>query len=488
MVRNKVFITLLSVLFLAYSGCQETDKLSDKSVSAPSDNIISVSIENKPETDPNTINQPTVTMQQASALEHVAKDPNSPKIYTEPIPAQVPTTTDKPEKPLPAIKTQENSTELPKVEDKPEVPIDQKASDENTTNASEETPSLTPENKTQEPIETKETPQETTEPKTESPPIDNPENKPDTNETQSEEPEQSIDKSNETEVNESSIVIANETLDNSEEPEEIKTINHDFDLFFKRFINEDGNIDYSYLRRKRGSLYEMVRLINDFTIEDYSYLDPEDQIAFWINSHNLLTLNVIIKNYPIESNKYKLLFYPPESIMQLDDPRNKIYFRIMEKEYSLYEIENKVIPRLYDDPKIFFALSYASNSSAILKNETYIGKNLEEQLDEQVRDFLKRENSLIIDRSNNTVFLSDIFNWYRPFFVTKYKTDTIFRGKEEHIRAYLNFIERYVSEDKANYLKHKDYTVEFMKYDWNLNNEAWDHRNWKEELLNEEEN
>ena len=193
-----------------------------------------------------------------------------------------------------------------------------------------------------------------------------------------------------------------------------------------------------------------------------------EKIAFWINAHNIFTLKLIIDNYPIQP-KWYLINYPDSSIMQIVGGREKKYFKIMGMEYTLREIEKEILMKRFRDPRIFFALSYASMGGAFLLNEPYYPDKLDQQLDEQARKFLLSSRGLRIDRTKKIIFLADIFNWYKPVFIAKYGSIKKFRDRQPHIQSYLNFIVDYISPDNVGYFESANYKVEFQLYDWHLN-------------------
>ena len=76
-----------------------------------------------------------------------------------------------------------------------------------------------------------------------------------------------------------------------------------------------------------------------------------------------------------------------------------------------------------------------------------------------------------IDRKKGKVYLSALFQKpeYGGMFVGKYGIDRKFKGKEPETRAVLNFITNFVSEDIKEYLELGNYTVQFMGYNWTIN-------------------
>lgn len=237
---------------------------------------------------------------------------------------------------------------------------------------------------------------------------------------------------------------------------------------FATYVDEQGLVDYKTLRRKRADLITAVREFDNVHPAQKISWTRNEKVAFWINAHNIFTLKLIVDNYPIQPRWY-LINYPDNSIMHIVGGREKRYFKVMGLEYTLREIEREILMERFRDPKIFFALSYASMGGAFLRNEPYYPDKLDQQLDEQVSKFLSSDRGLKIDQTQKAIFLSDIFNWYKPVFVEKYGSVKRFRDREPAIQAYLNFIINYVSPDNASYFESNNYGVRFRLYDWHLN-------------------
>ena len=143
----------------------------------------------------------------------------------------------------------------------------------------------------------------------------------------------------------------------------------------------------------------------------------------------------------------------------------------MEEEFTLRAIDQRYFQNEFSEPRVFLAISYASVSGAPLRNAAYSGENLSAQLDEQVKKFVANPNAFKIDRESQTVSLSSIFNptWYGGQFVAKYGTDLKFKQQEPSVRSVLNFLSKYVSPQDTGYLETGNYTVEYIRYDWTLN-------------------
>lgn len=244
------------------------------------------------------------------------------------------------------------------------------------------------------------------------------------------------------------------------------------------YVDDEGRVDYRTLRKKRAILVNIVREIDAVHPAELISWSKSQKMAFWINTYNIMTLKLIIDEYPIQPTWY-MFTYPDNSIMQIPGAWTKKYFKAIGMEYPLREIKDDILMARFNDPRVCFALSFASVGSAFLRNEPYYPDRLNEQLDEQVKKYLASPKGLKIDKTAKTVHLSDIFNWNKADFIAKYGNIKKFRNLKPEMRAYLNFITTddlssdgrylYISEETAKYLKNSDYQLAHEPYKWQLN-------------------
>ncbi len=237
------------------------------------------------------------------------------------------------------------------------------------------------------------------------------------------------------------------------------------------FVDEDGMVDYSTLRRKRLKLKKLLNEFDELDPNEYNSWPKEDKIAFWINAYNIQMLNIIVANYPIDASRILSLFWGPYSIRHIKGIWTDYKFIVMDEEFTLREIQQRFFRKEFDEPRIYFALSYASFSSPPLRNEPYYGYKLREQLEEQSKRFLSSPRAFKINRDKQTVYLSAILqsNWHGEEFVDKFGIDKKFKDQQPVTRAVLNFITNYISEQDVSFLEVGKYSVEYIKYDWTLN-------------------
>jgi len=251
-------------------------------------------------------------------------------------------------------------------------------------------------------------------------------------------------------------------------------------LILKNYVDENGLVDY-YTLRLRPNRLKLKDLLDEFAKLEYKVYKTwtkEDKIAFWLNAYNLQMLKIIIDNYPIQSTKFHRVIWPSTSIRNIKPwgitgvkKWDRFKFIVMDEQFTLSEINQRFFVEEFAEPKIFFAVSHASLSSPPLRNEPYYGSKLYQQLDDQIKKFLSSRQAFKIDWKKQEVYLSTIFteNWYGRNFIQNYGTDKKFKEHPPIIRAILNFLTNYISKSDASFLEVKNYDIEYIRYDWRLN-------------------
>ncbi|MCK4293014.1 MAG: DUF547 domain-containing protein [Planctomycetes bacterium] len=247
---------------------------------------------------------------------------------------------------------------------------------------------------------------------------------------------------------------------------------------FKNFVDKDGMVDYRRLKLKRSQLRRLLSEFDRLDHNEYKSWSKDDKIAFWINAYNIKLLHIIVRNYPIESKPWFRIMWDPTDIRHIA-PVGKIgtrkwdtyKFMVMDEQFTLAAVEERFFRKAFADPRIFFAISYASLSGPPLHNEPYYGHKLDEQLEDQTKRFLSSPRAFKIDRDRQRVYLSALLapTWHGKELVSKFATNKKFKDKPPAIRAILNFIANYVSERDASFLEVGNYSVKDLKYDWRLN-------------------
>ena len=243
---------------------------------------------------------------------------------------------------------------------------------------------------------------------------------------------------------------------------------------FENYVDDKGKVDYKMLRRNRPELKAVLKQFGSLSPKEYKSWSKEDKIAFWINAYNLNKLDIAAENYPITPTPQfsALNYWGPNSIRHIEGQITRHKFSVMSEEFTFAEIERRFFRTGFDDPMIFFAITGACVSSPPLRNEPYFGYKLDGQLEDQTKKFISNPLAFRIDRESRKVYLSALFQMssYGEEFVNKYATDEKFKDRSPVTRAVLNFITNYIPKQDVSFLEAGNYTVNFISYDWSINN------------------
>jgi hypothetical protein len=249
-----------------------------------------------------------------------------------------------------------------------------------------------------------------------------------------------------------------------------------FDTVLSRFVR-DGRVDYAALAIGREALDGYLEQVAAVEPAEFAAWPEEEQIAYLINAYNAYTLETVVDHYPIRGSSFfrkltspKRFAFPANSIRHIDGVFDGITHTVMGREMTLDDIEHGLLRAEYDEPRIHFALVCAAVSCPPLREEAFGGGRLDEQLDEQGRLFLNdpRLNRFEIERGH--VYLSKIFDWFGDDF-RDFADESVY-ASDVKISGVLRFVTRYLRQRTVEFIESAEYRVEFLSYDWTLNDQA----------------
>lgn len=238
----------------------------------------------------------------------------------------------------------------------------------------------------------------------------------------------------------------------------------------KAYVDDKGLVNYAELQKNRAPL--------DAFIASFAQLDPtafddwsdESKIAFWINAYNAITLKYIIDHYPIKKGGIiKGLRFPDNSIRQIDGVWTKLTTRIMDRDLTLDAIEHEILRKEFREPRIHAALVCAAKSCPPLRQEAFTAARLEEQLSDQSTRFMSSDKGIKIDPDNEKLYLTSILDWFKDDFVDQYNASETISGHGKKVNATLDYTRMYTYAKAADYIQNADYDVDYLDYDWSLN-------------------
>lgn len=234
--------------------------------------------------------------------------------------------------------------------------------------------------------------------------------------------------------NQNDLVTEKEVIQpvDSVEEEDVNVLLKAFDALLKKYVTEDGNVNYKGLTGEKEKLDGFITSFSKLNIESAS---RNEQLAFWINLYNACTLQLVCNHYPIKS------------IMDINSgkPWDLQVVEIAGKGLSLNQIENDIIRPDFNEPRIHFAVNCAAKSCPKLLNKAFFPNSLDAELTVATQVFLSNANQNQFEEDRAKV--SKIFEWYAADF--------------GNLIQFLNRYSPHVLSETGE--------VSFNEYDWSLN-------------------
>ncbi|WP_462136984.1 DUF547 domain-containing protein [Candidatus Mycalebacterium sp.] len=240
-----------------------------------------------------------------------------------------------------------------------------------------------------------------------------------------------------------------EDLRRAHNPRSSEIVSHKaWDDFLRAYIHirRGANlVDY------RGVTHADARALDDYISAlgrvKVSGLNRAEQKAFWINLYNALTVQTILRAYPV-SSILDIDTSPPGT----DGPWGKKIFPVEGVRLSLDDIEHGILRPVWKDARIHYAVNCASIGCPDLARAAYTAENTEQLLENGASDFVNHPRGAAV--RDGKLVVSSIYFWFAEDFGGK-------RGVREHIA-------KYAAPELAAAMKRASKLVE-GDYDWSLN-------------------
>ena len=222
--------------------------------------------------------------------------------------------------------------------------------------------------------------------------------------------------------------------------------------FLDTYLVEVGDgvnlLKYSKVTPEDKSSLE--RYLTYLAARPVSRLSRPQQLPYWINFYNALTVKVVLDHYPVESI-LKIGISPGFFSV---GPWGKKLATVEGEKISLDDIEHRILRPIWQDPRIHYVLNCAAWSCPELRPLPYTAANVNAQMDDAARIYVASDRGVWFDEEGR-LGTSSIYKWYAGDFGRNYK----------EIIAHLK---KYASPKlRARLDKMRDIWV--YHYDWDLN-------------------
>lgn len=215
-------------------------------------------------------------------------------------------------------------------------------------------------------------------------------------------------------------------------------------------VNEDGQSTFDYANVNAESRQLLERYIGALEAQNPLTLSADQELAYWINLYNALTVRLILSHYPVDSIKD---IGGSFGGLIKTGPWNQQVTRINRQPLSLNQIEHEIIRPKFNDFRIHFAVNCAALGCPNLAQTAFTGQALNDQLSSATLAFINHPRGVSVE--GQTLILSKIFDWYLTDFV----------DSEDHLPA---FLATFAAPELAQALLSHSGRIRF-EYDWALN-------------------
>ncbi len=209
---------------------------------------------------------------------------------------------------------------------------------------------------------------------------------------------------------------------------------------------EGSRITFSYLNeeyRQGLTAYrkDLEALANDI---DITRLSRNEQLAFWLNLHNVTLIEQIAANYPVRRPEKLLIGAGKQPLNEAK------LLNIRGVALSLRDIREKIVFPNWSDPDVIYGFFRGNIGGPALQNYAFTGYNVHFVLDIQGNEFVNSLRGVNATRSSTRV--SAIYEEARPYYFINWPLD---------LKAHLN---KFADPEVLEILQ-RDKPIEFDRYD-----------------------
>jgi hypothetical protein len=210
--------------------------------------------------------------------------------------------------------------------------------------------------------------------------------------------------------------------------------------------NGSGINRFNYSAMSAGDLRQLGNYLRAMEKIKVTSLSKNEQMAFWINLYNAVTLKVILDNYPLDSIR------DISSGFFSSGPWKLKLIAVEGYELTLNQIEHEILRPIWRDKRIHYAVNCASLGCPNLQSIPFTGENFDEMLEKSANEYINHKRGVNVD--GNTLRLSSIYKWYDEDFGTK--------------QNLLEHLAEYSTGSKQETLLNWKGSIKY-DYNWNLN-------------------
>ncbi|KPK37692.1 MAG: hypothetical protein AMJ69_10675 [Gammaproteobacteria bacterium SG8_47] len=185
-----------------------------------------------------------------------------------------------------------------------------------------------------------------------------------------------------------------------------------WDQFLAHYVHagDDGIHRVRYAGVTPAGRGALGRYISELQQVPVRQLHRDEQLAFWINLYNAVTVDIVLQYYPVQS--IRDIDISPGLFAQ--GPWGKKLLVIEGQRLSLNDIEHAILRPIWRDPRVHYGLNCASLGCPNLQQRAFTAEDASELLDAAARDYVNHPRGVRVNAGE--LHVSSIYSWFRQDF------------------------------------------------------------------------
>ncbi|MFL0355779.1 DUF547 domain-containing protein [Erythrobacter sp. GH1-10] len=195
----------------------------------------------------------------------------------------------------------------------------------------------------------------------------------------------------------------------------------DGSMFAFSFMNDEVRESFTEYRLDLQSVADTL---------DIQSIPRNEQLAYWLNLHNVAMVEQIAKHWPVRQ---------PREIEVDGVPLDHAKFIVVEGiALSPRDIREKIVYPNWRNPKVIYGFWRGEIGGPAMQREAFTGNNVSDQLDRAAREFANSRRG--VEKRGDTLHVSQLFEEAAPFYFRDFEADLrkhLLDFAEEEVREML---------------------------------------------------
>lgn len=158
----------------------------------------------------------------------------------------------------------------------------------------------------------------------------------------------------------------------------------------------------------RAALRQYLSVLQAVTVDS---LNRDEQMAYWINLYNSLTIALVLDHWPVESIRD---INPGGGSLFSRGPWDAEIAVVQGRALTLNDIEHRILRPIWQDPRIHYAVNCASIGCPDLQPVAFTGAAVERMLERAAVRYVNHPRGVAVD--GRVLYLSSIYDWFSEDF------------------------------------------------------------------------